>query len=97
MNATATERKNYGEWRTGSILEGKSTRYTYCAKVYETGSMYGINEGRVSKLEIVRVAGSGKTCVFNFDRGEDIAASESTQRLVSAVLDLYPCEVEVAA
>lgn len=92
MNATATERARRDLWREGSILEGKSTRYAYYAKVYDTGSMYGIDEGRVSKLQIVRVAGSSKETVYNFDRGEDVSATESTQRLVDAVLALYPCE-----
>jgi len=98
MEAIATERTSRGEWKKGFILEGKSTRYTYCAKVYGIGSIHGINEGRVSKLEIIRVAGSGKTHVFNYDRGEDIAATEATQHLVDAVLKLYPCEeVKVSA
>ena len=36
-------------WREGEIKVGKSS-YRYCAKVYDEGSEWGINAGRVSKL-----------------------------------------------
>jgi hypothetical protein len=41
--------------------------YRYCMKRYETGSMYGVNEGRISKLEIRK----GSTVLYRFERGLD--------------------------
>ena len=46
---------------------GKIGGYTYYAKSYETGSQYGINEGRISKLEIRK---DGKL-LYNYDRDLD--------------------------
>ena len=49
-------------WKNGVI--GK---YRWEAKIYKTGSHFGIGGGRISKLSIRR----GKKCVFNYDRGFD--------------------------
>ena len=49
-------------WKNGKI-EG----FTYSAKCYETGSQYGIDEGRISKLAISK---DGKL-LYNFERGLD--------------------------
>lgn len=43
-------------WYEGSFNIGDD-KFRYCAKVYEHGSKYGIDGGRVSKLEIVRDTG----------------------------------------
>ena len=61
-------------WREGEIKIGKSS-YRYCAKVYDEGSEWGINEGRVSKLWISK---DGKT-VCNYDRGWDIEPAEDDE------------------
>lgn len=50
-------------------LGGKCGEYVYYAKVYPEPSCYGINEGRVSKLEI---RDCNDTIVVNYDRGWDI-------------------------
>ena len=34
-------------WKSGNI-----NGYDYCAKVYDIGSEYGIDNGRISKMEI---------------------------------------------
>ena len=52
-------------WKSGTI--GK---YEYRAKVYGTVSRFGINGGRVSKLE-VRNAKTGRE-VINYQRGWDL-------------------------
>ena len=56
--------------RTNNQLFKRGTigSYTFCAKVYDIGSQYGIDGGRVSKLEM-RKAGQ---LVLNYDRGWDI-------------------------
>lgn len=48
--------------------QGKVDGFSYCIKHYEEGSIYGIDEGRISKLEM-RKDGH---IVANFDRGWDV-------------------------
>lgn len=57
---------------TGKWEKGEVDGYKYWAKVYEEGSIYGIDEGRISKLEVRK---DGKT-VTNYDRGWDILPFE---------------------
>ena len=54
-------------WNHGTI-EVNGKRFYFCAKVYNEGSIYGIDEGRISKLEI-RL---NDKIVCNYDRGWDI-------------------------
>ena len=65
-------------WITGTI--GK---YEYHAKVYDTGSRFGINGGRVSKLE-VRNTKTGRE-VINYQRGWDLKPWWS-KKLVNRIL-----------
>ena len=63
-------------WSTGTIWtnEGK-VGYDYWVKHYEEPSeVYGIDEGRISKLEI-RKHGESKTLV-NYDRDWDVEVPE---------------------
>jgi hypothetical protein len=53
---------------------GKIDGYEYQIKHFETGSAYGINEGRISKLLIRK---DGKTLV-NYDRGWDVYPRDET-------------------
>lgn len=62
-------------WKSGKI-DG----FEYFVKNYEEGSVYGINEGRISKLEIRK---DGRILV-NYDRGWDI---EPTDKAVIAVYE----------
>jgi hypothetical protein len=51
-------------------LEGTVNRYpeyTFHAKVYDIGSVHGIGQGRISKLQVRR----GDRVVMNYDRGWD--------------------------
>ena len=50
-------------WHQGTIGE-----YTYYVKVYETSSMFGIDGGKISKMQVVK---DGQV-VINYDRGWDI-------------------------
>lgn len=64
-------------WRTRFIeINGRS--YQGTVKFYEEGSIYGIDEGRISKLEIKR---NGKT-VCNYDRGWDIEPKDEETKEV---------------
>jgi len=68
-------------WTRGSIGE-----FNYSVKHFEEGSEFGINGGRISKLEIRR---NGKT-VVNYDRGWDIHPKEAeTNNLYMAILNEY--------
>ena len=66
-------------WKEGTIgipVKGGKTKIAhYWAKVYDEGSEYGINEGRISKLLITI---GGKT-VANYDRGWDIKPAEDDE------------------
>jgi len=58
---------------------GKIDGYEYHIKHYEEGSVYGIEEGRISKLLIRK---DGKTLI-NYDRGWDIYPQDE------AVIEVY--------
>ncbi len=50
---------------------GTAGDYIFQAKVYDTGSQYGINGGRVSKLEVWTQAGGISRANIRYDRGWD--------------------------
>lgn len=54
-------------WKEGTIKVNDSI-FSYWVKHFEVGSEYGIDNGRISKLELKR---KGET-VVNYDRGWDI-------------------------
>jgi len=56
-------------YRADNWVKGTCSDYSFEAKIYDTGSYYGINNGRVSKLYIKNQLG---ICVTNYDRGWDI-------------------------
>ena len=66
-------------------VNGTAGGYTFNAKVYDEGSVYGVNEGRVSKLSIRDEYGREIVC---YDRGWDIEPQdENLKNLVSGVVD----------
>ena len=73
-------------WKKGSIQINDET-FTYCAKVYgEPSEDYGIEGGRISKLEI-RL---GDFPVARYDRGWDIEpATENAQLAVLAIMNNF--------
>lgn len=77
-------------WRTNRITIETPTKketYTYWAKVYEEGSIYGIDEGRISKLE---VRDSEGRMVINYDRGWDTEPKNVLeQAALQAIKNLY--------
>lgn len=72
-------------WYEGRIPMANG-EYYYQAKVYETGSNYGINDGRISKLFIKK----NDVCVFNYDRGDDVNhLDEDGYKVYDAILGIY--------
>lgn len=72
-------RNNTGTgWITGNV-----GRFTVQAKVYDEGSHYGIDGGRVSKLWIK----DGAEVVYNYDRGLDFStiADADLATIIAAV------------
>jgi len=81
-------------WKEGTIgipekgkgLTGKATICHYWVKRYDEPSEYGIDEGRISKLEIMI---HGKT-VCNYDRGWDVKPTcKEAEIALSILLNAY--------
>ena len=72
----------------GAWIDGIIDDYRFQAKVYDTGSRYGINKGRVSKLEIWgRQSGGVSRSIVRYDRGWDKKpATDEHKELLEAVL-----------
>lgn len=72
-------------WINGTTKIGE-TEFTYQAKQYDLGSEFGINGGRISKLEIRR---GGRT-VAHYDRVWDIRpVDKETEEALAHILDLH--------
>ena len=68
-------------WSQGTI-----NGYNYWVKHYEEESMYGINEGKISKMTIRK----GGVEFYNFDRGLDFDNLDADGRAVyEELLKLY--------
>jgi hypothetical protein len=76
------KRRTKTMWNKGSIKIGNQT-FTYSAKVYgEPSEDYGIEGGKISKLEI-RL---GDFPVARYDRGWDIEPEDEASQLAYAIL-----------
>ena len=73
-------------WSKGTIgVPQEDASYIACkywVKHYEEGSEWGIDEGRISKLEI-RINGK---ITANYDRGWDIEPEDETTQTALAIL-----------
>lgn len=73
-------------WKEGTIgIPNKDGGYKvvhYWAKVYDVGSQYGINGGKISKLTLKL---DGKTIV-NYDRGWDVEPTTEEANLALSIL-----------
>jgi hypothetical protein len=68
------------ERKEGHWVSGSCGTYSFQAKVYDTGSKYGIGKGRISKLNIWDTADrSRKNIIVNYDRGWDIQPSSNDE------------------
>ena len=75
---------------TSNWIEGRAGQYGFCAKVYDNGSDFGIDDGRVSKLSVYTIEGEfpfqvGKTIV-NYDRGWDTRPKKEHKELFNALM-----------
>ena len=72
-------------WTQGTItIEG--TEYTYWIKHFEEGSIYGIDEGKVSKITLK----AGGRIVVNYDRGWDVKpADKKAKKALDTLLKKY--------
>ena len=74
--------------------DGKIGKYNFQAKLFDTGSTFGINDGRVSKLAIwdekIRQEKQNffAGCVVNYDRGWDIKPKKDIKPYFDAVMEL---------
>ncbi len=70
-------------WKEGAIgvpVNGETKIAHYWAKVYDEGSEYGIDGGRISKLQI-RIDGQ---TVVSYDRGWDVKPDENDEATMIA-------------
>lgn len=80
-------------WKKGSVvIDG--ILFLYNAKVYEEGSKYGINNGRISKLSVVSdIYNEGwewENAIINYDRGWDIRPeTDLAKKVLNYFLELY--------
>jgi len=79
------------EYREHGWIKGRCDKYLFSAKVYGLPSeTYGINGGRVSKLQIIHDNGGGwkfDNTVYNYDRGIDIRCNSSEElKVFGAIL-----------
>jgi hypothetical protein len=83
-------------WESGTFsIDG--VLFLYSAKVYEVGSAFGINGGKISKLSIykdpLKEGYTVDNLILNYDRGWDIEPDprdELERKALEYVLDLYP-------
>lgn len=74
--------------------DGKVGKYNFQAKLFDEGSTFGIENGRVSKLSIWDEEKRQKeqnfcnACVVNYDRGWDIKPSNEIKPYFDAVMTL---------
>lgn len=70
-------------WKEGTIIIDDS-RYRYEGKVYDQDSEFGIDQGRVSKLRIIK----DNKLIINYDRGWDIVPdTEEEEKAFTEVMD----------
>ena len=65
-------------WKYGRVSGG----YRYEAKVYDTGSEFGIDGGRISKLEVRK----DDVVVAAYDRGWDVEPKTKEDKDVLAII-----------
>jgi hypothetical protein len=86
----AVERKE-NNWVFGSC-----GRYKFEAKVYGTGSQYGINGGRVSKISVWHTQNGKKTEILSYDRGWDKKPQTDEHRELVQALIAHPEQIPVS-
>jgi hypothetical protein len=72
---------NKNEEETIMWAQDKQDGFDYCLKYYDVGSIYGINEGRVSKMEIRK----GGKLLANYDRGWEPGLEPTSSEVVTVM------------
>ena len=76
----------------GRWLKGTIDGYEFFALVFQVGSKYGINEGRISKLAVRHKLESlteVSRYIINYDRGWDIEPATEEHRMILDTLVEY--------
>jgi hypothetical protein len=87
--ATFTEFTNKSNW-----VYGKVDKYDFEAKLFDVGSIFGINDGKVSKLFIWEQKVREKlhdflgACVVIYDRGWGLEPTDKIKPYYDAVMEL---------
>lgn len=69
-------------------VEGVAGEYSFSAKLFDEPSVFGIDEGRVSKLSIWETGGSPWNSIVSYDRGWDVLpATDDEKNVYQAVLE----------
>ena len=103
MNSTEFDADKYAERQMqllqtmtiqmdGRWLKGMIDGYEFFALVFQTGSKYGINEGRISKLAVrhkLQSLTEVSRYIINYDRGWDIKPEAEEQKLILDTLVEY--------
>jgi hypothetical protein len=72
-------------WLKGTV--NRYPGYTFQAKVYDVGSVFGIGEGRISKLQVWR----GDRSVMHYDRGwDEKPARRRDRKVLQEILAGFP-------
>ena len=72
-------------WLKGAV--NRYPGYTFQAKVYDIGSVFGIGEGRISKLQVWR----GDRSVMHYDRGwDEKSARRRDRKVLQEILAGFP-------
>ena len=78
-----------GNWKQG-VVKVRNKIYTFVVKSFDKGSIYGINDGRISKLEICDEAGDR---LVSYDRGWEIEPGKhrdtDLMQVYNQLLDKY--------
>ena len=85
--------RSYDCWVQGKINLANGNAFEFCAKVYDEGSQYGINKGRVSKLHI-RL---GRMTIVNYDRGRAVARTVTVRTFRGRWRRLSPSNLRIQA
>lgn len=78
-------REDGSNWIQGRLKTDPTIKF--CAKIFAKPSGFGINGGRISKMDVYKT--KPRECLFNYDRGEDIQPkTKAVKQFVNRMLEL---------
>jgi len=88
MKATFTNFTDESNWVDG-VVSTDNQEYKFSAKLFDVGSNYGINDGRVSKLSIRLQDTTWDKSIVNYDRGWDIEPkTDEHKQIFNVIMEL---------